>query len=276
MLGQHPECYGLPELNLFVADDLAGAWRWMERLMPHGQDGLLRVLAEIEEGEQTQASVDRARVWVGQHGAWTPRQVLTHIQERVGPKLLVEKSPATVFNSRALQRMREAFPNADYLHLIRHPYSTGRSLSSLAEQSAEWNGRLSRLQMDTEELWLRTHKNIINFASALPIGQCMRIKSESMLSNPWLYLPQIAEWLGISTAADAIEAMMHPERSPYARPGPNQAMYGNDPDFIHNPVLNLDRLRAIREPTLANGVGSNGYKEPLAETRKYALQFGYL
>ena len=46
MLGQHPQCYGLPELNLFLADDLGGLMRW-SLIAPFLRDGLLRTLAPV-------------------------------------------------------------------------------------------------------------------------------------------------------------------------------------------------------------------------------------
>lgn len=274
MLGQHPECYGLPELNLFVADDLAGAWRWMERLMPHGQDGLLRALAQLAEGEQSEATIARARAWVVAHGDWSPRRVFGYLQHLAGDRRLVEKSPAVVFAKASLARLYAAFPDADYLHLVRHPLSTSRSLRALAERSAEWGGRLSRLDLDAERAWLTGHKNILDFAGRLALGQYMRIKGEALLAQPRLYLPQIAEWLGLRSDEEAIAAMLHPEDSPFARPGPAGATYGNDLDFLANPVLDPSRLAAMAEPTLAEAGGGNG-TPPAAAVVKYTLQFGY-
>lgn len=51
------------------------------------------------------------------------------------------------------------------------------------------------------------------------------------------HLQQITEWLGIDAGADAIEAMKHPERSPYACIGPENAKFGNDPSYMESPVL---------------------------------------
>jgi hypothetical protein len=56
--------------------------------------------------------------------------------------------------------------------------------------------------------------------------------------------------LGIRQDGEALETMMHPERSPYARPGPRGATRGNDPNFLENPKLDHDRLARIREPLL--------------------------
>ena len=83
--------------------------------------------------------------------------------------------------------------------------------------------------------WHHMHTNILRFTSTLPLGQSLRVKGEDILSEPDLYLPQIAEWLGIRTDREAIEAMKHPENSPYARVGPEIARGGNDPKFMRSP-----------------------------------------
>jgi hypothetical protein len=275
MLGQHPQCYGLPELNLFVADDLAGVWRWAERIMPHGRDGLLRVLAELTEGTQSEAAVDRAAEWVMRHGAWSPRQVLVHIQEMVGDKRLVEKSPSTVLNPDGLRRLAAAFPQADFLHLVRHPTTTCRSMVSLLARGPDLGGRAHAQVVEPARIWLEAHTRILEFAQRLPLGQCLRIKGEALLADPPLYLRQIVEWLGLCDDDAAIEAMMHPERSPYARLGPSNASHGNDPDFISHPSLDFDRLRAIDEPPLAEAEGDDMLTVAFAKVRKYASQMGY-
>jgi hypothetical protein len=55
--------------------------------------------------------------------------------------------------------------------------------------------------------WHHMHTNILRFTSILSLGQSLRVKGEDILSEPDLYLPQIAEWLGIRTDREAIEAM---------------------------------------------------------------------
>ena len=45
------------------------------------------------------------------------------------------------------------------------------------------------------------------------------------------------DWLGVSSQAHALEAMGHPERSPFACLGPVNARFGNDPSFLNAPKL---------------------------------------
>ena len=75
----------------------------------------------------------------------------------------------------------------------------------------------------------------------------MRIKGEDILSEPDVFLPQIAEWMGLRTDHEAIEAMKHPENSPYACIGARPARGGNDPKFMRSPKL---RAGKIKQPSL--------------------------
>jgi hypothetical protein len=64
--------------------------------------------------------------------------------------------------------------------------------------------------------------------------------------------------LDIRTDEEAIEAMKHPERSPYACFGPVNARFGNNPGFQ-------------RAPALRRGSPKPGHSEKSADRRKYAI-----
>jgi len=75
----------------------------------------------------------------------------------------------------------------------------------------------------------------------------MRVRGEDMMSDPAEYLGRICRWLGLRDDADAIEQMMHPERSPFACFGPLDALFGNDPNFLSGPTL---RPHKVKVPAL--------------------------
>jgi len=88
----------------------------------------------------------------------------------------------------------------------------------------------------------------------MPEDQVLRIKGEQLLSEPDRYLPQIAEWLGVSTDASVIAAMKHPERSPFACVGPTPAHSGHDGKFMRSPTL---RAEPVPEPSLEHMLSEN-------------------
>jgi len=272
MLGQHPDMYGMPETNLFTAGTIESLIAGYDRIGDQARHGLLRILAQLHDGEQTVESIDRAQHWLHSHSHWTTKAVCDHILELVHPRILVEKSPRMVPRLANLERVYRMYPNASFLHLTRHPRAMAQSQIKITSRNDEWGGRLDSSKIQPQKWWETCQQNILAFTSRLPEGQCMRIKGEELLSNPDIYLPQIAEWLGLRTDGEAIEAMKHPEDSPYACMGPENALYGNDINFLQNPVL---RPGKVVEASLRGELEwAPGQKFSPAVTR-LARQFGY-
>ena len=276
IIGQHPQCYGLPELNLLIGDTLGEVWNHPSFYMrTYGRDGLLRTLAHLHEGAQTPDSVSHAREWAERHADWPVKTVFDHLQELVGPRILVEKSPLFVHQQEFMERLLRIFPKANLLHLTRHPRGMGTSLVSYLEKQGRGRMLRNNAARDPEETWRQSHERIVVSTEALPPGQCMRLKGESFLGRLDVYLPQVCEWLDIRRDEEALAAMLHPEDSPYASPGPRGALRGNDPNFLENPELDLDRLVRIAEPSLAGELSwrpGEGFGEP---TIKLARELGY-
>jgi len=271
MLGQHPEAYGLPEVNLSHGETLGDMWDSIPVGINFATSGLLRLLAQLHEGEQTEEAAIRARQWILRRGHWTGAKVFAHIQSEVGPdKMLVEKSPRNIMALENLQRLHAMFPEASFLHLTRHPVTQGRSMIDLMKSYGE-----DIEQMDPERNWLRAQSNILAFAHELAPGQYMRIKGEMLLKEPKFYLAQICEWLDIDGSAAAIEAMLHPETSVYAGIGPESAPFGNDPNFLLEPTLDFDRLARIKEPPLDTEIPWKPEESLSGPVQRMARQFGY-
>jgi hypothetical protein len=289
MLGQHPQAYGLPEVNLSHGETLGDMWDSVRIVANFSTAGLLRLLAEINEGSQSEEAVVRARRWILQRPHWSGARVFEHVRKGVGEdRMLVEKSPRNTVNPAHMRRLLRMFPQARFLHLTRHPRTQGKSLLDLMKSY----GQMPETESDTEEggdplmrayaadperTWLRLQRNILDFARDLAPGQYMQIKGEMLLRDPRFYLAQICEWLELDRDPASIEAMLHPETSPYACLGPPSAAFGNDPNFILNPGLDFDRLARISEPPLEGPVD---WKSDRAEfsppTKRFARQFGYL
>lgn len=272
MLGQHPEAYGLPEVNLSHGDTLGQMWNSVMNQIGLGTAGLLRTLAQLHDGEQSEEAVLRAEQWIARHSQWTGGQVFHHIQSQIGPNLMmVDKSPRNTFSIDNLYRLAEAFPNANYLHLTRHPRTMCKSAISLMKDHGG-----GQRKSDPEPTWLRVHSNIVEFMDHLSLGQVVRIKGEALLTEPEFYLSQICEWLDIDRSSDAIDAMLRPEDSPYASIGPPSAQYGADPNFLNNPKLDFERLAKIKEASLDGPLEWKPDAEFTQPVRRLALQLGYI
>lgn len=275
MIGQHPQMYGLPEVNLFVADDIHGVFEHYVPKQPHGLHGLFRTIAQLEYGEQTPEAIDAAKQWLEQRRDWSTRQMFQYIQELVSPRICVDKSPVTVKDPRFMRRMLEQYPDASYLHLTRHPVPTCRSIHRLAKEIDKTKGSNQAAWLNPEKVWLRTNTHIAQFAEQMAPGQLMRIQGEMLLTKPELYFAQIADWLGLDSSPEAVEQMLHPECSPYACLGPDNAVYGNDPNFLKHPEFTRREIAESRLDEPQDWLAQPENSAFSRQTIKLARKFGY-
>jgi hypothetical protein len=242
MVGQHPECASLPELKLFAYDTIGQLEAslpvyWSDRGITHRSPGLVRAIAQFEFGDQDDASMLAARGWLRDRSDWTGAQVLDVLLTRLSPRVAVEKSPENVEDDAALQRLAEAYPQARFLHLTRHPVTTQQSLEKHLNRTIPGFALPGQPAFGIAA-WVSAQCRILAFGASLPQSRYRRVRAEDVLNDSPSQLASIAAWLKLETGPDGIEAMLHPERSPFARPGSiaSGIVGGNDPDFLSNPV----------------------------------------
>lgn len=254
MIGQHPQCASLPELKLFayptigeLEDSLPRYWS--ERGFTHRSPGLVRAISEFEFAGQSPESLLRARAWLRDRSHWSGANIFDVLLERLYPRIPVEKSPENVMTDAALELLSSSFPQARYLHLTRHPVTTQRSMqehiSRTVPEIVAHGQPISGLAS-----WVETHCRILRFASTLPPNRYLRLKAEDVLNDPCPKLLSIAEWLALRADRDAIDAMMHPERSPFAKFGPADTglIGGHDHNFLRDPIPHRVEVMTTLEP----------------------------
>jgi sulfotransferase family protein len=292
MLGQNPQMYGLPETHLFLADALREWWDLCGQSSFNMAHGLLRVIAQLYFGDQTEDDVQLAGAWLRRRLPFTTGYILELVSERVHPRIIVENSPSVVFHLGSMQRAQRMFPQARFIHLVQHPRSYGESVVAAVKEAAshgsipQWLLQLacysvatadSKLQLgseiDPQRAWHALNSNICQFLEAVPRNQVLRFRGEDILASPRASLRTIANWLGVRSDEGAMEEMEHPERSQYACFGPSSARFGNDPVFLQGPVV----PPAPAEPQSLEG--SLTWREDgegfLREVMQLAREFGY-
>lgn len=277
MIGQHPALAGLPELKLFCAADIAEMEAslprfWIERGVTHRSPGLVRALAEHFFGGQEPDALAEARRWLGARGAWTGAEVLDLLLGRLSPRIAVEKSPENAASDEALVRLAEAYPAARYIHLTRHPVTTQRSMQ------AHWERIMPDYPLEGQPMlgfaaWVDVNRRILDCTAGLPSHRVLRLKAEDVLDGSTAALITVAAWLGVSCDAAAIEAMRHPEASPFAHEGPRDSgiIGGFDPGFLQNPALR----RIESPPPLTQPEGWSGNKPLWGMVTELAERLGY-
>ena len=290
MVGQHPQMYALPETNLFGAENIGEWWAQCAHASHNMDHGLLRAVAELYFGGQTEDGIALARGWLRRRSHFSTGYLLEQLADRVHPKHLIDKSPSMVYHPQSLRRVFAMFPRARFIHLVRHPRGHGASVMKRIEFVAkrrkvpQWIVDLASFpvgpggpsvegELDPQGSWYVLNRNICEFLDSVPEEQRMVIQSETLITDPDRGLRSIASWMGLRTDSKAIERMKHPEASPYARIGPRGAELGNDILFLRNPFLRSSRAEAHRlDGPLAWRSDRAGFS-PLV--KDLARRFGY-
>jgi len=264
MIGSHPQLYALPETNLFAGDTYADVEKQFAA-RPHLRHGILRAVAELGLGGQTHENVEAAYAWLEDYAELPTAELYRDLMTMIEPRAPVDKSPLHVYAAGAIERICAEFPQARFLHVVRHPRATCESIYRVRQAAGQGGGVLA------EEVWLRPHLRIIEGLEGVPQDNRMFLRAEVLLSQPELYLRQIAEWLQVDSGDDAVEAMMHPERSPFAAIGPDNAQLGNGPDFLDSPALRPfeDAPSDLDSPLSWGGAAFGDV------LKQYAMIFGY-
>ena len=230
MIGQHPQLYGMPELALYTGDSIGDILK--NAPSPAYIQGLARGIAQVIYGSQTIAATFEAYRFMFNNQTMTPHSLLGYLHQNLNGRRIVDKSPAHSFDMSSLERMPK---DAHFIHLVRHPATYHESLKNYHHLLGVLPNRESPTCI--YDSWVTNQNNIEKFLEQIPSERQMRIQGEDVVVNPIASMFTVASWLGLDTSEESIEAMLHPENSPYACIGNKYAEFGNDAHFLRAPAL---------------------------------------
>lgn len=279
MLGQHPETYGVPELNLLLTETLeefALSLRGSRQFQSHG---LLRTIAQLYAGEQTLCSIDMARRWISNRLHCMTAEIYFELCHKVSPLRLVESSHVYATDLEILNRIYNTFPHAYFLHLLCHPKTQGESIMKIA------NGAMAILEdwidysteppvVEPQYGWYKLNSNILDFLKGVPASQKMTIRGEDIINEPCCNLENICRWLNLNWDESVSAALLRPQDSSYASYGPYGTHLGLDPHFLKYPALEAHKTTgAVKlEGRLSWRNDDKGF---IPEVLQMAQEFGY-
>ncbi|HYX24955.1 MAG TPA: amino acid adenylation domain-containing protein, partial [Thermoanaerobaculia bacterium] len=264
MLGGHPELFAPPELELLSFKTLRERSAAFSGRDSFWLEGVIRAVMEIrgcsvEEARELLAAFEREDM--------TTAAFYGRIQEWLGRRTLVDKTPSYALDPATLRRAEETFEEPLYIHLIRHPGGMIRSFveAKLDQIFFRREHNFSRREL-AELIWLASHRNIEGFLQGVPSSRQHQVRFEDLLREPETILRGICGFLGL----DYDPAMAEPYQQGSARmtdgPHAESRMLGDVKFHTHSgvDVSVADRWReAISESSLGK------------ETRKLAAQLGY-
>lgn len=217
MLGGHPALFAPPELHLLAFADLAD---WRDALAPDlMQLGLHQALGGLGWSEHEVASTVAS--WAAQR--LPIARIYDALRAAAAPRRLLDKSPSYALDPQILTRAARLFPEARYIHLVRHPVPSTRSFVQRRM------GRLLGLDdLDgpraASEVWTIGNRNLLEFLATLPPGRAMQVRYEDLVRDPPAVLTRICRFLALEFSP----AMTDPHARRF--PGEERGVIG-DPGF---------------------------------------------
>ncbi|HEX3131437.1 MAG TPA: amino acid adenylation domain-containing protein, partial [Thermoanaerobaculia bacterium] len=204
LLGGHPRLFAPPELELLTHDTMAG-----RRAAYTGRDsfwleGLVRAVMEIRGCGPDEAAAVTAG-W--ERDGWSVQRAYRQLQEWLGNRLLVDKTPSYAFDPGVLRRAEEGFDGALYVHLVRHPGGMIRSFDEAKLDRIFFRRPHPFTRRELAELlWLISQENILGFLKDIPEERRHTVRFEELVRDPEPVLRGLCAFLGL----DFESAMLRP------------------------------------------------------------------
>lgn len=198
ILAGHPELFAPPELHLLWFRDLAERrLAFRHDANRHLTSGAIRAMMELDG-----LAVDEASALLEGYEArhMSVSDFYALMQQRLGSRLLVDKTPANAYSLSVLQRSEQLFEQPRYLHLVRHPGGMSRSfMDAHLERTVPFMQRHAAeftSEQFAELAWLTCNQNILDFLDQVPGERQHRVGYEDLVSDPESTLRSVCEFLG--------------------------------------------------------------------------------
>ncbi len=200
MLAGHPRLFAPPELELLSFHTLAERRAAFPGRNAFWLEGTVRAVMEVRRLSAEDAEAELGRF---ERAGMTTGELYRRLQEWIGDRILVDKSPSYALDGAVLQRAEETFADARYLHLLRHPYGMISSFeeAKLEEVFFRHPHAFSRREL-AELIWLVSQENILAFLAGVPRERQMRVHFEDLLAHPGPVLEEICAFLGLDFHPD--------------------------------------------------------------------------
>ncbi len=203
MMAGHPRLFAPPELMLLSYNDLSERKAALRGQYSYWLEGSVRALMELHGIDS-----DEARRMAEEHEDrnLSIKEMYGIMQEALGDRYFVDKSPLYCLDVTVLQRAEAYFENARYIHLLRHPLSSIRSFEEARlDETFEHPQGFTRRQL-AELMWLVSHGNILEFKKCVPANRWMQVRFEDLVKRPRETSEAMCEFLDIPFD----EAMLDP------------------------------------------------------------------
>ncbi len=195
MLAGHPRLFAPPELELLSFRTLAERRAAFPGRNAFWLEGTVRAVMELRGLSAEDAEAELARL---EGAGATTDDFYRRLQEWIGDRILVDKTPSYALDRAVLARAEETFEGARYVHLLRHPYGMIHSFeeAKLEQVFFRHPHEFSRREL-AELIWLVSQENILAFLAGVPRKRQLRVHFEDLLARPVPVLEEVCAFLGL-------------------------------------------------------------------------------
>jgi amino acid adenylation domain-containing protein len=203
MLAGHPLLFAPPELELLSFNTLAERKAAFSGRNSFWLEGVIRAMMEIKNCDAERA---KSMMEDCEHQKLTTQQFYQLMQEWIGEKCLVDKTPSYALDAEILKRSETDFENAFYIHLLRHPYGMIRSFekAKLDQVFFRYEHRFPIREL-AELIWLVSHQNILEFLKCVPHHRQYRVKFEDLVNQPQAMMEGLCQRFGLVFHPDMVK-----------------------------------------------------------------------
>lgn len=196
MLGCHPDIYAPMELHLMAYKDFG---QRQEQLNNEDNAHLLEgTIVARQEVRNMQKAVSTAvdHMYASDHRSVS--QFFIELDPYLEQKVLIDKTPTYAFSEATLQRLKNTFPSAKFIHLSRRPNAVVKSLidSELGQIIRFLRTSGIKQGQFPEALWCLCEQNIQSALKDVP-ERVHQVDYESIVTSPEKTLASIHKFLGL-------------------------------------------------------------------------------
>ncbi len=203
MLAGHPDLFAASELQLLGFATLQERRAAYSGKFSLWLEGTIRTIMEIKECDAEEAARAMEEY---ERQDYTTKQFYGVLQEWIGDRILVDKSPSYVLDLHTLEKAEGDFHDALYIHLVRHPYAMVRSFENYhIDQVLFLKAQPFSPRQLGELIWLISHKNALQFLRQVPQQRHYQVRFEDLVSRPQTVMEELCRTLRLRFHPDLMK-----------------------------------------------------------------------
>ena len=202
ILGGNPQLFAPPELELLGFNTLGERKAQFSGRYNFWMEGTIRTIMEIKGCNAEEAIAIMEEL---EEKNLTSKQFYRLLQEWLGDKILIDKTPSYSLDLETLKRAEINFHNPLYIHLVRHPLGMIHSYEEAKiDQIFPYQNSFNSREL-AELVWLISHQNILEFLQQVSPQRQYQVKFEDIVKQPQKTIESLCQFLGVEFNPDMLQ-----------------------------------------------------------------------